>query len=273
MACRKYLPIGAIVGLGAAGAISFGCASILGVDDYKVSPESSTGNPTAMTGPGAGGASGTATGGAGGIGVGRPDAGDAGSDPPSCSGATPAGTRMCGSGKTCLTRVDCGYGCFAAGNGAEGSDCRSGSDCMAGMTCIKYNATLFACRSLCTVDGDCPSGYRCLDSFTCNAATAGNYCSKLCSDVTATGSLVCGTGFKCDFICDGQATTATSCDWEAGTLRSGACTVQTDCATGYNCIAGMCSQTCRTNADCTVGGACTGTIVCGTTPTSFHYCI
>jgi len=287
---RQQHAVGAVVGLAVAGMCGFSCASILGVDDYKVSPESSTatgasastgttsstaaGGSTATTGPsGSGGATGTSGGGGGGGSVDRPDGGGMGGGPLTCSGATPEGTRMCGPGRTCLTRGDCANGCFPAGSGSEGSACTLGTDCSVGMTCIQYSASRFACRALCTVDAECPTGYRCVESFTCNAATAGRYCARLCSDVTAAASVACAPGFKCDFACDTPDPTPTTCDWEAGILRSGACTAQKDCAIGYNCISSLCTQTCRTNADCTTGGACTGTIVCGTTPTNFHYCI
>src|SRR4051812_19659186 len=86
----------------------FGCASLLGVDDYKVSADSTAGGGGSAGASGSGTATGTGSGGAGGAVAGRPDAGG----PVPCSGANPAGTRMCGAGKTCQTRVDCTYGCF-----------------------------------------------------------------------------------------------------------------------------------------------------------------
>src|SRR4051794_32579418 len=150
------------------------------------------------------------------------------------------------------------------------------------MTCLQYN-TRYACRTLCSEDKDCPAGFRCSETFTCgsNAITAGKYCAKPCSDVvTAEGSASCSTGFKCSFFCDATTHTPTlpTCDWEAGTLKSGACMADDDCAPGYYCLgsggdagAMSCTQGCRVNGDCTTG-TCTGTLYCGSVATTYRYC-
>jgi hypothetical protein len=262
MAYRKALVAYAVVGLTLAGAWGMGCASIIGADEYKVAGGGSTSGPT-----GAGGSdattttSTTSTGTAGGT-----TTGSGGTGGTTCSGPTPQGQAMCGAGKTCNTD-DCGppvtFACFSAGSVQEGGACTDKTDCAVGLTCIHYS-TVYACRKLCTVNTDCPAGFLCSEGFTCgdNPDTAGRYCAKPCSDVvTAAGSSVCATGFRCNFLCDKttHAPVPPTCDFEAGTQRSGACESDEDCAAGYYCLAtgtdggASCTQACRSNGDCTAG--------------------
>ena len=264
----------ALVGVTVAVGWGYGCAAVIGADDYQVPPSGGvgSGNGSTVTTSTTSSTTSTTTG-----------AGGSGGGTGACSGATPAGQRMCGSGMTCNTST-CGppleFACFTAGSGSEGSSCTTKADCGVGLTCLRYNL-LHACRALCTVDTDCPAGYRCSESFTCgtNTETAGKYCAKPCSDVvTAAGSAVCGTGFRCNFYCDTQTPLPPTCDFEAGSLRSGGpCTTDDDCAAGYYCLTSadagpkVCTQACRNNADC-VTGACSGTIFCSATPTTYHYC-
>jgi hypothetical protein len=265
----------AVVGLLAAGVLGFGCASIIGADEYKVaggSPTTGGGGSasTTMTTTTSTGTAGTAGGG--------------GSDGNLCSGPTPAGQAMCGPGKTCNLDI-CGppptFTCFTAGTGAEGATCKTDAQCAPGLACLHYNK-LYACRKLCVMNTDCPAGYLCSESFTCgdNPDGAGKYCAKPCSDVvTAAGSAVCATGFRCNFGCDRMthASLPPTCDFEAGTAKSGPCTTDSECAPGYYCLlsgtdgGATCTQACRSNADC-VAGTCTGTIDCGDTATTYHYC-
>jgi hypothetical protein len=260
----------ALVGVTVAAGWAYGCATVIGADDYQIPPSGGVGSGNAST------VTTSTTTGAGGSGGGTG----------ACSGATPAGQKMCGPGKTCNTST-CGppieYDCFVAGSGSEGSTCTTKADCGVGMTCLSYSL-LNVCRVLCTIDTDCPAGYRCSESFTCgfNTETAGKYCAKPCSDVvTPAGSAVCGTALKCNFRCDTLTETPLSptCDFEAGTLKSGPCTLDDDCAAGYYCLRSVsgdagsrtCTQACRTNVDC-VTGACSGTISCGNTATTYRYC-
>jgi hypothetical protein len=193
---------------------------------------------------------------------------------------------MCGPGQTCNTD-ECGppitYACFNAGTVTEGGSCITKADCAVGLTCLRYKLA-HACRTLCAADADCPAGgYKCNEGFTCgtNTATAGKYCTKSCSDPsTVAGSAGCGQGFRCNFYCDATThmSTPPSCDFEAGALKSGTCTDDEDCAAGYYCLSAsldggtkVCTQGCRTNADCATG-TCSGTLYCDTTPTQYHYC-
>jgi len=275
MAYRNELLAYAVVGLTAAGVLGFGCASIIGADEYKVAGGGPAGpGPTGPTG--AGGSDTTTmstttgtTGGTGGT---------------TCSGPTPAGQAMCGPGKTCNTD-SCGppleFACFQAGSVQEGGSCLSKTECAVGLTCLHYNA-LYACRKLCSVNTDCPAGSLCTETFTCgsNPDTAGKYCAKPCSDVvTPAGSSVCATGFRCNFLCDRdtRAPLPPTCDFEAGTKKSGSCASDDECAPGYYCLGtgadggSVCTQACRNNADCTTG-MCTGTLYCSSVATTYHYC-
>jgi len=271
MAYRENLVARISLGLVLAAALGVGCASIIGADDYKVA---GGGTPTSAgaAGSGAGGSTGTAG-----------SAGSGGSGTSTCSGANPAGHAMCPAGQTCNTDTctPLTYACFAPGTGAEGSDCVSKHDCATGMTCIGYQM-VYACRVLCAMDVDCPPGYRCSEEFSCgdNPATAGKYCAKPCSDpVSPAGSTVCGAGFRCDFLCDKTTHTPLppTCDFESGTMTSGSCMGEGDCAPGYFCLGSAdgtthtCTQGCRVNTDCTTG-TCTGTTFCGPTATTYHYC-
>jgi hypothetical protein len=236
--------------LGAASALGFGCASIIGADEYKVAG----GGPTSTT-----------TGGT------------------TCNAATPAGGAMCGPNMTCNSDA-CGppvtYTCFASGTKAEGEPCDDRTDCAANMMCLHYNQ-LDVCRKQCASNADCSAGYVCTEHWVCgdNPDSAGMYCAKPCSDVvTAAGSAVCGGGFRCNFRCDRvtHASLPPTCDHEAGTATSGPCDGDSDCAAGYFCLSGAdgsasCTQACRSNGDCATG-TCTGTITCDSTPTTYHYC-
>ena len=233
---------------------------------------------TSTTTGGAGGAAGEGSGGSAGTGAnpGIPPA-DGGS---TCSEETPAGTAMCGAGKSCHL-ASCGppaqYACFTAGAASAGAACMSSSDCSAGLTCIRYSLTVSVCEKQCTLDRDCTSG-RCAGFTTCSNAVMGRFCLRACSDVTAAGAAACGTGFKCDGACVGQ--TSTPVCIAAGTARSGPCMSSADCAAGYTCInrsldggvAGECMQLCRTAADCTAG-MCTGNIACAGVASGSHFCL
>jgi hypothetical protein len=191
---------------------------------------------------------------------------------------------MCGPGKTC--NVDkCGppltYACFTSGTNPEGSSCTQDEDCAVGHLCLHYD-TVYACRKLCVANADCPAGFLCTETFTCgdNPATAGKYCSRPCSDtVSPAGSAVCAAGFRCHFLCDRttHVTLPPTCDFEAGTQKSGPCSSISDCAPGYICLrggadgGGTCTQECRTDPDCTAG-KCTGLLYCDTVATTYKYC-
>jgi len=234
----------------------------------------SSGSTTAAGSAGTGGSAGT-TGGTGGTGSTGGTGGTGGTGVGSaCSGQTPAGAAMCGPGRTCLA-TSCAppvYDCFPGGSGVEGGPCLASTDCGAGMTCIRYTTTFLACRILCTSDPDCPTGYGCLGSFTCGTTTpAGKFCQKVCSDITEAGSAACGAGIRCDVGCTAQVPTPPTCGGAAGTLRSGACTTNSNCAAGFVCLNSVCTQTCTTNADCTMG-TCIGTLACGAIATNFHFC-
>jgi hypothetical protein len=149
------------------------------------------------------------------------------------------------------------------------------TDCGAGQTCLAYSATLSACEKQCTADTDCPNSH-CLGYSSCGQANFGGFCARPCTDVTMAGAAACGTGFKCDAFCAGQAV-STVC-LPSGTLRSGTCTAA-DCAPGYVCVnrnvdgglVPLCMQYCKTNPDC-MTGTCTGNLSCGGVPNGLHFC-
>jgi hypothetical protein len=266
---RNELLAYALTTLGAASALGYGCASIIGADEYKVAGGGPTSGPT-----GSGGSDTTST----------TSTSSTTTGGTTCSGANPAGGAMCGPNMTCNSD-ECGppvtYTCFAAGTKLEGQPCDDKTDCAANMMCLHYNQ-LDVCRKQCLANTDCPAGYVCTESWVCgdNPDSAGKYCAKPCSDVvTAAGSAVCGGGFRCNFGCDKvtHASLPPTCDYEAGTATSGPCTADGDCAAGYFCLVtgtdggAACTQACRSNGDCATG-TCTGTIYCDTVATTYHYC-
>ena len=242
-----------------------------GAGPATTSATSTTGNG------GSGGPGGASPGGAGGTGL------DAGVPPndggPTCSAETPAETAACGAGKSCHL-ASCGpppqYACYQAGTVVAGAACTNSVDCSSGLTCIGYSATLAVCEKQCATDGDCASAH-CLGYTTCSQASSGRLCVRPCSDPTAAGAASCGTGFKCDGACFGQAS-STICV-PAGTATAGPCTGSSGCAAGYTCLnravdggfAGACTQTCRTNTDC-AAGMCTGNFSCAGIANGLHFC-
>jgi len=195
---------------------------------------------------------------------------------PTCNAQTPAGTAMCGAGKSCLLST-CGppatYDCYAAGSLGDGAFCDPDrTECASGLICLTYGTDLNVCRRTCTVDAECATGSRCIGSLTSCAPQniMGQFCERLCSDITRAGAAVCGPGFKCDASCGDTSPNPATC-FKAGTLTSGACSAISDCAAGYSCIGSVCRQACKTNVDCAVG-ACTGGLFCGNTDTGFRFC-
>src|SRR5262249_2266731 len=148
----------ALMGATVAVGWGYGCAQVIGADDYQVPPSGGVGSGNGATATTSTGTTFTGTTSTGTTSTGTTPtttgSGGSGGGTGACSGATPAGQRMCGAGMTCNTST-CGpplvFACFAAGSGAEGSPCTTKADCGVGLTCLRYNL-LHACRVLCTVD-------------------------------------------------------------------------------------------------------------------------
>ena len=194
-----------------------------------------------------------------------------------CSGETPAGVAMCGPGQSCYATSwsPPTYACSPAGSRLEVELCSLDNDCGVGMTCIFYEASFGSCRYVCAADADCPSNYQCGGSFYGNAtdtAPARKYCQKRCFGITFDDSQRCGYGFKCGFDCTAQDPTWATCDVHSGPNISGPCTNENECAGGYVCLNGVCTETCDVNADCFYPERCSGQLSCGSTLVGFQYC-
>lgn len=173
-----------------------------------------------------------------------------------CGGATCGAT--CTAGKTCAASSDC------SANRCEGALCRTCSDGLktgtetdvdCGGVCVSGAAGKCALTQICTVNGDCGSGF-CQSGicaappFDCYDGQKGPY------DVNETG-VDCG-GSDCAAKC----------------LIGIACLVGADCASGL-CTAGLCAKastggSCLSGSDCS-DGVCGGATAPTASATSFGY--
>jgi hypothetical protein len=201
---------------------------------------------------------------------------------PTCGSLDPAGTVMCGTANTCQI-FTCGppvqYTCAAAGTGVDSTACMTSLNCAPGLTCLGYGGTLNFCKKYCTLDSDCGAGSLCNGTLqTCGGAISARYCEKACTDPTTAGSADCPADFKCTTYCNGMVTNLTC--MPAGTVTSGTCARETDCARGYACLArtgadggvtASCVQYCSATVTCTTG-ACTGTFGCAGVANGHRFC-
>jgi hypothetical protein len=188
---------------------------------------------------------------------------------------------MCGTANTCQIST-CGppaqYTCAPAGTGVDSTACMSSLNCAQGLTCLGYGGTLNLCKKYCTLDSDCGAGFLCNGTLqACGGAVSARYCEKSCTD-PATGSADCQAEFKCSTYCSGMVTNLTC--MPAGTVTSGTCARESDCARGYACLArtgadggvtASCAQYCSPTAPCTTG-SCTGIFACGGVANSYRFC-
>ncbi|MBI2394594.1 MAG: hypothetical protein HYV09_33805, partial [Deltaproteobacteria bacterium] len=167
----------------------------------------------------------------------------------SACGGTGAGT-TCGARCNGTSATACAYptgttSCSSASctSGAESTagTCNGGGVCsFTTKACGAYVCGATSCKSVCTGDTDCASGFYC-NVGTCTAKAAmGASCtgasscaSGNCVDGVCCGSSSCGAGQRCNV--PGALGT---CSKPNGT----ACTVSTDCASGF-CVDGVCCDT------------------------------
>jgi hypothetical protein len=193
-------------------------------------------------------------------------------------------------GGECTLHPQCGcspgQGCYPTGsNGASQcltagtkpllSACTQASDCAPGLTCVYYSGAGYSaglCKSLCGQDGDC-SGVepgRC----TFLGGTSGvSFCEISCDPTnpsdTQNNFQACPAGIACGEVGSGSMLHEQDCTGPVGSVTSGACQHNSDCAPGYTCASAkgdpsgtFCHKLCTSNADCGTKTCC-GTLQCG----------
>ncbi len=188
---------------------------------------------------------------------------------PDCNGLT------CGVGRTCSDAVCCNTACsggcdvckLSLGATADGT-CTVLTAGSAGSGCNGFlcNGTAAACPSTCVADANCAAGHYCSASGVCtldlpqgSACTAGNQCaSKQCSD-----------GFCCNTACAGACD---ACSKALGATADGTCTILGNTAVGgcspYLCDGAnaTCPVSCTLPSQCATGFTCLAGGACGKEP-------
>ncbi len=254
--------------------LAFGCANVLGLDDYEVTDQPASGGSSAGgssgsqaggSGPGGSGPGGSGPGGSGPGGSGPGGSGPGGSGPGGTDaggsgpgGAGPGGTGAGGSG---AGGTDAGgtSGVGGAPIGDLGGRCTTDGDCGAGLVCLTSTSTSLggngAPMGLCTAA--CSNGQPCPGDFLCvNYAAMGQpeqaYCLERCTFGPVGGSTIDPS--KChgreEFGCtpfDSSGTVTPGC--------SPACNKDSDCAPWFcDRSAGTCRPTPDTGLP--VGSVC-----------------
>lgn len=207
--------------------------------------------------------------------------------------------------KTCTTSADCGGGnycdtgagtCAASkpngtaatkkeectsGFVADGvccdKDCTGCSACTSALNgqaasttgqCLPVVANKTAPHSACAANPPCGLDGTCDGSGNCHYPTVGTACANpSCSGSSLTTS-ACDAAHACTPLtkpCDG----ALVCDATGTACKTGACTGDSDCITGYYCASGVCTikvddaGTCSTNGQCK-NGNCVSGVCCHT---------
>jgi hypothetical protein len=181
-----------------------------------------------------------------------------------CTGAgTPCGASCNGSDATACHAAPISTSCGTASCSGRtatlvGNCDGSGSCVQSTQSCGNYLCGTVACKTSCTVDGDCSS-----PSLYCNA---GQCVPKVANGSTCGGASACTSGFCvaglcCDSACATSGFTC-SASGSVGTCRKAngtACAAAGECASG-NCVDGVCC-----NSAC--GGQCQACDVSGSAGT------
>lgn len=171
----------------------------------------------------------------------------------------------CGSDGTCDGRGAChlhdagrecaGASCLGSVLNAA-SVCDGGGRCVAGAqrSCAPYRCGVLACKTACSANSDCASGYVCVGD-TCGAALGlGQICSRgdQCGSGHCTDGRCCGTATCASPTCSDSALTIYRC----GAL--GACSGQTTSCGDHACNAAgdACLTSCTSDTECSPGNVC-----------------
>lgn len=211
----------------------------------------------------------------------------------SCDGDGLSGMRTCDGKGACSGSLSkpCGpYSCDVTSNTCDGN-CTTNAECAAGQQCALRSCGMKLNGFQCAVDGDCASGH-CSNGTCCNVACDGPCVScaqtgwvgrcrfisagLLAQDCPAEGAAVCGSTGRCDGAgscavypettpcapssCAGPTLlrTAAACDGK-GTCQQ---PQLVDCSP-FRCVAGACTSSCLTDADCEPGHACVLSSIAG----------
>jgi hypothetical protein len=206
-----------------------------------------------------------------------------------CDGAAVTGAFACDGAGRCRpgpTTICAPYSCDT-NTGACFNACSQSNQCVSGQQCVSASCGKKMKGATCTANADCASGF-CADGVCCNVACQGGCVScattgrlgtcwpidqgvpdprAVCKDQ---GAASCGANGKCDGYggCEKYATETVclpaSC---TGTRRNtpgtcdgnGTCRPQgvRNCAP-FLCADGLCTESCKSDADCESGHACVG---------------
>lgn len=178
----------------------------------------------------------------------------------------------CQPGLWCVSTV-LGKRCLQACHlsaGRLGGACRGDSTCAAGSTCLPFRGLRRKfCMAQCKTSADCPLGGTCAsghcycsqdtdckDGFVCEKGF-GNTSSGFC--VNPKQLRACPSGFQCRFHVQGSFCFPDKVQEDRNMGQP--CNDKALCHNGLNCMAlrnhaGICSENCRDNAVCKLGGTC-----------------
>ena len=155
-----------------------------------------------------------------------------------CNGADILTCHFPGAAKTCGT-ASCNA---STGIETHVSYCDGGGNCSdVSKSCSPFVCSGTTCKSTCSADGDCATGYFCQGGACAPAAGVGGSCTTpascgaglFCTDGHCCGVSTCGAGKTC-----GGPSAPGSCT----TTQGGSCAVDANCATGH-CVDGVCCDT------------------------------
>jgi hypothetical protein len=179
-----------------------------------------------------------------------------------CGGpACDAQGMLCGTGAGCAVNADCTTGyCEPGGScafGPNGNACTAGTQCASGNCVGPAGAQLCCVQTSCTDQGaaSCSTNGACTpDGSLCQLYPSGTLCGAAlsCSGDTLTPATTCDGNGNC------QSPTAAACANYLYCADGTSCA--TSCASGSDCVTGICNTTTGACLECQMDSDCSGTL-------------